>query len=134
MDPKTRRALESAFYNYYENEKKADQSLADISSMGLTANYSGMTVCGSGSNHFEQMLAMHADKQLTALRWFRVADNTMIKYRDEYKYKIIECLYLKRMNVEATTRRLKIDRATLFRWKNEILITAEYWAQKYGVI
>ena len=134
MDAKRKRALESAFYNYKANERQANESLIEISSLGLIANYSGITVCGSQANKLEELLTKHADRQLLAMRWFRVADNTIIKYKDEYKYKIIECFYFKRLGVYGTMIKLNIDRATLFRWKREILSTAEFWAQQYHLL
>ena len=68
------------------------------------------------------------DEKTEAYRWFKVVENTLIKYRDDYRHKLIVYLYFNRLTPNRASRRLNIDRATLFRWKNEILLTAEFWA------
>ena len=134
MDAKTKNAIRNAFYNYEANRRAAEESLKDISGAGLIANDASLNVVSSKTNNLENQIFRSFDKTFNAFRWFKVIDNTIVTYKAEYKYRIIDCLYFKHWGARMTARRLGIDRSTRFRWKNEIYLTAEFWAQEMGLI
>ena len=59
---------------------------------------------------------------------------TLVKYSGEYKDNLIKALYFKKMSVNRTAYELNIDRSTVFRWKEQILSTAEEFALDLGVL
>ena len=50
------------------------------------------------------------------------------------EYDLIKALYFKKMSVNRTAYELNIDRSTVFRWKEQILSTAEEFALNLGVL
>ena len=130
MDPIKRKKLENAFYNYDQNRRKANINLGEIIPCVGAIDYSKLVVQSTKSNIMEGNVVKAIDEKETAFKLFKIVDNVLIKYKDDYRFKLIDCLYFKRLCPNQVVRRLKIDRATLFRWKNEILLSAEFWAHE----
>lgn len=134
MEAKKRKKLERAFYNFKLNGEKANVNIGELAMCGIAIDYSKIRVQSNKGNAAEDTLIKAIDDKETALKWFKVVENTLIKYKDDYRYKLIESLYFNRLTPNIAARKLRIDRATLFRWKNEILLTAEFWALELRVI
>ncbi|MBQ3047078.1 MAG: hypothetical protein II988_06730 [Clostridia bacterium] len=128
MEISKRKKLEKAFYNFELNRERAEVNIAELAYCGLGTDYSKVSVQSSKTNAAEDKIIKAIDEKTEAYRWFKVVENTLIKYRDDYRHKLIVYLYFNRLTPNRASRRLNIDRATLFRWKNEILLTAEFWA------
>lgn len=123
-----KKRIERAFYNFSANREKANINPEELAFCGMAIDYSKVSVQSSTSNATEDKLIKAIDEAAEAYKWFKVVENTLIRYRDDYKHKLIVLLYFERLTPNKALRRLGIDRATLFRWKNEILLTAEFWA------
>lgn len=129
MDKKRREQIESAFRSYESNKAKIKE-LKD----GLTASilpgtsYDKVSVMSSPKNMFEEKMIKAIDEEERLLRWIMVVDYTLIKYQGEYKDKLIKALYFDRLSINRTARKLHIDRKTVFRWKDEIILSAESYA------
>lgn len=128
MEISKRKKLEKAFYNFELNRERAEVNIAELAYCGLGTDYGKVSVQSSKTNAAEDKIIKAIDEKTEAYRWFKVVENTLIKYRDDYRHKLIVYLYFNRLTPNRASRRLNIDRATLFRWKNEILLTAEFWA------
>ncbi len=133
MEVIKRKKLEKAFYNYELNRERANVNAVDLAYMGLGINYGKVNVQSSKGNTQEDKIIRAIDEAVEAYKWFKIVDNTIIRYKDDYRYKLIVCLFFNRQTPNRAVRKLNIDRATLFRWKNEILKTAEFWAHELGV-
>lgn len=133
MEPSKRQKLERAFYNFEKNKEKAGAKAIDVAWSGMGTDYSKVPVQKSASNVSESKVIKYVDEKEEASKWVKVVENTIIKYKDEYKYKLIIYLYIKRYSINKIISMLNIDRATLFRWKSEILLTAEFWAKELSV-
>lgn len=129
MDKKRREKIENAFRSYESNKAKIKE-LKD----GLTASilpgtsYDKVSVMTSPKNMFEEKMIKFLDEEETLIRWIQVVDYTLIKYHGEYKDKLIKALYFDRLSINRAARKLHINRATIFRWKDEIILSAESFA------
>ena len=130
MEISKKKKLEKAFYNFELNRERAEVNIAELAYCGLGTDYSKVNTQSSKTNVVEDKIIKVIDEKVEAYKWFKVVENTIIKYRDDYRHKLIVYLYFNRLTPNRVSRRLNIDRATLFRWKNEILLTAEFWAVK----
>ena len=129
MDKKRREQIESAFRAYENNKAKLKELQDNLSaSMAPGTNYEKVSVMTSPKNIFEEKMVKFLDEEETLTRWIRVVDYTLIKYHGEYKDKLIKALYFDRLSINRTARKLHIDRKTVFRWKDEIILSAESYA------
>lgn len=128
MKTEIRKKIERAFYNFEENREKAEVNIAELAYCGLGIDYSRVSVQSSRLNTNEDKWVKAITEKDEAYKWFKVVENTLIRYRDDYRHKLIVFLYFYHLKPKKAAKRLNIDRATLFRWKNEILLTAEFWA------
>lgn len=126
--------IEKAFYNFELNRERAQINASELALCGMGTDYSKIAVHSSKKYSSEDSIIKAMDEAAEAYKWFKVVENTIIRYRDDYKYRLIVCLYFERLTPNKTTKKLKIDRATLFRWKNEILLTAQYWAKELKIL
>lgn len=130
MEISKRKKLEKAFYNFELNRERANINISELAYCGLGTDYSKANVQSSKTNTAEDKLIKAIDEKDEAYKWFKVVENTLIKYRDDYRHKLIVYLFFNKLTPNLASRRLNIDRATVFRWKNEILLTADFWAVK----
>lgn len=134
MQKETRRKIEQAFYDYQKNREIATcEALNDIA-MRVTVDYGKLAVQGGFGGGFTEALIRAVDRQQAAVKWYLVVDKTMDKFRGEYKDRLVTYRYFQKKSVNETARMLNVDRATFFRWKDEILATAELWAREYRLI
>ena len=126
--------LEKMFYNYYENKKRVDEWLTMSSLPGLVSNYSGIRVSGTPQSPVEKAVLSMYDDNRRALLAVKVVENTLIRYKGEHKDKLIDLYYFKRLKAFTATRRLNISKSTFIRWRDEILNTAEMWAEEFKAI
>ena len=129
-----RRKIKNAFYNYEANKSFAAEWLSSLSSAGLVADYSGIKVKSSGANAIEGQILQNCEKQLSAYRWCKVVENTLIRFKGEHKDKLVELFFFRRLGATATARRLNISPRTFTRWLDEILFVGEMWAREYKVV
>ena len=129
MDKKRRELIENAFRSYRQNKDR----IKDLKE-GLTASllpgmsFDKVSVQSSPKNMFEEKMIKAIDEEERLLRWIRVVDYTLIKYQGEYKDKLIIALYFDCLSINRAAYKLHIDRKTVFRWKDEILASAESYA------
>lgn len=134
MQKENRRKIEQAFYDYKKNREIAVcKALNDIA-VRVTANYDKLAVQGGIRRGFDDILIRAVDAETFAYKWCKVVEKTLDKFRGEYKDRLIEKIYFERKGISRTAYELHIGRATLFRWRDEIFLTAEFWAQEYGLI
>ena len=136
MEKKTKIALETMFRNYKKNKETLikQEGLNDLISRQVSGtDYGKVLVQSSPKNNLEEGIIKVVDDMERVARWVKVVDYTLIKYRGEHKDKLIECLYFKCFSITKTARVLHIDRKTVFRWKDEILASAELYAKDLRV-
>lgn len=134
MNREVRKKLEQAFYNYKKNRDYAVcAALNDIATRALTAKYNRLGIKNGSAfgGGFEDALVKSLDATSDAWKWCKVVEHTLNKYRGEYKDKLIEIRYFKQRGINETAVLLNIDRRTFFRWNNEIMATAQFWAEEY---
>ena len=135
MTKETKHKLEKAFYEYKKNSSiSICETLNCIASSRLTTNYEKIPVRSSWSGGIENSIIRVLDANTERYRWCRVVEHTLDRFYGEHKDKLIRARYFEHKDVKTISRELHIDRATFFRWKDEILLIALMWAQEYRLI
>lgn len=137
MEKKTKKIIERAFYNYKENISKIQTltSPEEIACLMLRGtNYEKVLVSSSPKNTTEDILIRNIDEANRLTGWVKVVDYTIIKYTGEYKDKLIKALFFDKLPINCISRRLHIGRRTIFRWKDEILLSAETYAKSLRIV
>lgn len=134
MNKEIRKKIENAFYSYKNYINQGVKSIIDWAESGITANYQKLAVQSSSDNKKENRLCQIIDDELKVYKWCRVVENTLTKYHGEHKDKLIEFLYFNHYTINKTAYLLHVGRPTVFRWKDEVLLTAEQWAQEYKLL
>lgn len=137
MNKKRREFLEKAFFEYKQNREKLLNSdrFNEIAGKMLSATtYDRPKVISSCRNVAEEVLLGRIDKDEYLYNLVRLVEMTLVKYSGEYKDNLIKALYFKKMSINRIAYELNIDRSTVFRWKEQILSTAEEFALDLGVL
>jgi len=108
--------------------------LNDIADRLLTAKYDKLPVKSSGRGGIDDLLVKYIDRDMQSYKWCKVVEKTLDRYHGDYKDKLIIKRYFEHKGVNTVAIELNIDRATFFRWKDEILLTASMWAQEYKLL
>lgn len=135
MTKERRNELERIFRNYMRNKEKLGELKDQLGARVLPAvNFEKVAVQTSPKNVLEDMLVKVIDEADDLCRLISVVDYTLIKYQGEYKDRLIKALYFKGWSINRTARELHIGRATVYRWQDEILLSAEMYAYSLGVL
>lgn len=130
MDKKRRVYIENAFRNYYKNKEKLAELKDKLDASLLPGiSYEKVSVMTSPKNYLEEKLVKVFDEADRLCRLIQMVDYVLIKYQGEYKYNLIATLYFNGFSINRAARFLHIGRRTVFRWRDEILDSAE----NYGV-
>ena len=95
--------------------------------------YIKVVVMSSPSNKQETLIVDAIMKQDEAFRQLELINNICITYADDYKGRLIDCYYFKKMTPLQVANKLSIDLRTFYRWQEEILIKAEFWTIKLKI-
>ena len=135
MTKETRKKLENAFYEYKKNRNiSICETLNCIASKHLTTNYDKIPVKSSGINCAEDAIIRLLDANTERYKWCKVVEKTLERFYGEHKDRLIKERYFEHKEVNVVSRELHIDRATFFRWREEILLVALMWAQEYRLL
>ena len=122
------RVLDSELYSYEENKKKAAEHVASCAFDDFSCDFSAQKVKCSYQNVPERKIINELFEAERAWKWCKVFENTATKYRWEKKDELMRKKYIEKKLPHQISRELHIDRATYFRWLEEIRLTAYQWA------
>ena len=100
----------------------------------MTVNYNKLSVKKSCTASIDSLIVNTLDKADLNYKWCKVVEKTMERYYGEHKDKLIVKRFFENKQVNTVARELNIDRATYFRWKDEVFLTAKMWAQEYHLL
>lgn len=72
--------------------------------------------------------------ELINKKWIKVVENTALKFNSTCKEKLIQKRYIERLELVNIMNELNIERATYFRWREEVLTYAALLAAQEGLI
>lgn len=134
MTKQQRRMIERELYNYKENQKKAAEYVASHAFDNFSVDYSSPRVKSSPQNTPERRLVVELVEAERAWKWCKVFENTLTKFRWEKKDELMQKKYIEGKSPLNISYELHIDRATYFRWLEEIRLTAFQWATELKII
>ena len=135
MNKSTRQKILNAFSFYEENKKTAIDWIASFPSNGLVSQYSGIRTSGGNGNSNERLFIAQADREYTAFRWCKVVEDTITTYyHDKAFLTIIREHLIKRRKLKYLCGKIHTCYATAKNYKEQIILTAELWAQEYHLI
>ena len=135
MEKLIRRKLKKVLYNYPTLQKSAVVSTVDWAGSNMAIDYSKVSVQSSAMNGKETQLCKVIDSNLEALRWCYVVEKVLEHYHFEKdKVKFIQLHFFQKKSERETCLEVGIGRATLFRWKDEILESTYQWAEELKVL
>lgn len=134
MTKQQRRMIEREFYGYKENQKKAAEYVASHAFDNFSVDYAATRVKSSPQNAPERRLVVEIGEAERAWKWCKVFENTLTKFRWEKKDELMRKKYIERKSPLNISYELHIDRATYFRWLEEIRLTAFQWATELKIL
>ena len=134
MDAKRKREIINAFRHYNDNKiKSGNLTESLIASMVGSTRYDRIAVSSSPCNTFENKMVKYLDEKERIIRWINAIEYTIIRYRLDYKSKVLNALFFDNWTIHKTARKLHVGVNTVARWKEEILITADAYARDFKV-
>ena len=134
MTLQQRRAIDRELYRYEQNKKKAAEYVASHAFDNFSMDYSSLHVKSSQRNAAERRLITEIGEAERAWKWCKVFENVMTKYRWEKKDELMRKKYIEKKTTVCVALELHIDRATYFRWLDEVRGTAWQWAIEYKLL
>lgn len=128
MTKQQRRVIERELYNYAENKKKAAEYVASHAFDGFSFDFTVPRVKRSQTNEPERRVVEEIGVAERNWKWCKVYELTFNKFRWEKKDELMQKKYIEQKPPIQISRELHIDRATYFRWLEEIRLTAYQWA------
>ena len=134
MTLQQRRAIDRELYRYEQNKKKAAEYVASHAFDNFSMDYSSLHVKSSQRNAPERRLITEIGEAERAWKWCKVFENVMTKYRWEKKDELMRKKYIQKKTPVCIAMELHIDRATYFRWLDEVRATAWQWAIEFQLL
>ena len=128
MTKQQRRVIEREFYSYEENRKQAAEYVASHAFDSFSFDFSVPRVKRSQMNTPERRVVEEIGEAERRWAWCKVYELTFNKFRWEKKDELMRKKYIEQKPSIQISRELHIDRATYFRWLEEIRLTAYQWA------
>ena len=128
MTKQQRRVIERELYSYEENRKQAAEYVASHAFDNFSCDYSAPKVRRSVQNTPERRVIDEIGEAERAWKWCKVYEMTFNKFRWEKKDELMRKKYIEQKPPLQVSRELHIDRATYFRWLEEIRLIAYQWA------
>ncbi len=136
LDRRLYKIIEWHLYNYDETKRWLEEYKNDI----INTSPPELTIGGGGSgqSHHSDPTALKTLKLtkkevLEKEKWLQVIDKVRQHFTDE-KGRLLNMKYEEELGNEHIAMELHIDRATYYRWRNEIVLFTAMLAQKYGLI
>ena len=134
MTKQQKRAIDREFYNYICNKRQAAEYVASHAFDGFGVDYGGVRVKSSSQNGQERRIVSVVGEEERLYRWCLVFEHTITKFRWEKKDELMRKKYIERKGVNRICVEVGIDRATYFRWIQEIRLVAWQWAEELRVL
>lgn len=130
MTNQQRKIIEREFYRYKWNKRESENYAVTAIAYNSAAP-DGERIKTSAGNKNEQLIIRAIYDQERMRDWCKVFEYTLIKFKGEYKDKLIEKRYVERKGIWRTCDEIGICRATYFYWLEEILQAAFLWAKEF---
>ena len=135
LDRKTYKEIEWHLYHYFDLRREIREFREKVlnSSTPMFGNV------GGGHSYHSDPTALKAirlskPELIEKEKWVEVIEKVKMRYANTEKGKLLQMKYFEELAREHICKTLYIDRATYFRWKNEIVLYAALLAQKYHLI
>lgn len=134
------REIEWHLYNYHELRRKAEEVAAQREDV-LHRSRIPPSPGGGGVAHKSDPTASKAierirlaHEQRAAARWVNVIEQTIVRYADGPKGRLLELKYFSDMSEQYICHALSIERTTYYAWRNEIVTYTALIAAQQGLI
>ena len=134
MNLNIKRKIDRAFFNYKSNIAAGVHSTVEWAQSNMAMRYDRPAVQSSPGRKREERLCAVIDDNMNKYKWCRVVENVLIKYHGEYKDLLIDLRFFRKMPIEQVSVLMNVDRATIFRWLNDIRECARMWAEEYKLL
>ena len=134
MTKQQRRAIDREFYSYERNKRQAAEYVASHAFDNFSLDFGAPRVRTSQKNTAERRVIDEIDGAERKWRWCKVFELTFNKFRWDKKDELMTKKYIEQKPPLQVARELHVDRATYFRWLDEVRATALQWAQELGLL
>jgi phage transcriptional activator, RinA family len=127
--------IEWYLYNYYSIRRDIEKTKEDI----IEAGCRDLTEWGGGISYHSDPTASKAIKLtresiLEKERWIKVINQVIKHYNETEKGKLLQKKYFDELGERHICQELHIERATYYRWREEIVIYTAMLALQEGLI
>jgi len=135
LNRKTYKQVEWYLYNYHEIRREVQESKDDI----IEAGNRDISEWGGGISYHSDPTASKALKLckkniVEYEKWLKVVEATIQRYKDTSLGLLLQKRYFDELGEIHICRELHIERATYYRWRNEIVIYTAMLALQEGLI
>lgn len=117
--------IEAELRNYHSSKKDLEEIKEDILHSGPNNDSMGIRGSGNGDSTGSKAIRLITNKRIKRLEQTIRAIDIVVGELDEEKYKLVQLRYWKRprlLSDMGIAKELNIDRATLYRWINAIVL------------
>lgn len=140
LNRRTYKMVEWRLYHYHELRRKAEELAAQREDV-LYRSRTPPSPGGGGVAHKSDPTASKViemvrleHEQLEAARWVDVIEQTIVRYADGPKGRLLELKYFSDMSEQYICHALNIERTTYYAWRNEIVTYTALIAVQQGLI
>lgn len=140
LDNQVYKLVEWRLYHYHALRHQAED-LANERETLLNPGRTPASPGGGGVSHRSDPTATNTlrrlrlgSQQQAAAKWVEVIEHTIERYQDETKGMLLELQYFSDMAADYICERLKIERATYFNWRTELVTFTALVAVQYGLM
>ncbi|HHZ00002.1 MAG TPA: DUF1492 domain-containing protein [Tissierellia bacterium] len=135
LDRKTYKKIEYYLYHYFQIRQEVEREKQDI----IEARGRDLAEWGGGMSYHSDPTASKAVKLarpelVEKEKWLRVIEKTIQHFQGAEKGRLLQKKYFGELGEKQICRELHIERATYFRWREEIVTYTAMLALQEGLI
>jgi RinA family phage transcriptional activator len=127
--------IEWHLYNYFNLKREVNEAKEEI----INAGGRDLTEWGGGISYHSDPTALRAIKLtkpelIEKEKWLKVIESTIKRYQGTEKGQLLQKKYFDELGEKHICQKLHIERATYFRWREEIVTYTAMLALQEGLI